>query len=114
DVVGRYSRVAFLPEGTIIILEALRSAIRKQPQGMIRGLRQYQTHHRLDGRWEVRLVLREEMPERLAEYLGETWSRILGEPCPAFTLKCVDEIERPPGGKFQDFTSEFMPPRRGG
>ena len=27
DVVGRYSRVAFLPEGTIIILEALRAAI---------------------------------------------------------------------------------------
>jgi phenylacetate-CoA ligase len=112
DVVGRYSRVAFLPEGTVIILEALRSAIRKQPSGMIRGLRQYQTHHRLDGSWEVRLVLREEMPERLAEYLGETWSRILGAPHPPFTVKRVDAIERPPGGKFQDFTSEFFPPRR--
>jgi len=112
DVVGRYSRVAFLPDGTIIILEALRTAIRKQPRGMIRGLRQYQTHHRLDGSWEVRLVLREEMPERLADYLGETWSRILGAPCPPFTVKSVDAIERPPGGKFQDFTSEFFPPRR--
>ena len=112
DVVGRYSRVAFLPEGTVIVLEALRTAIRKQPTGMIRGLRQYQTHHRRDGSWEVRLVLREEMPERLADYLGETWSRILGAPHPPFTVTRVEAIERPPGGKFQDFTSEFFPPRR--
>ena len=27
-------------------------------------------------------------------------------------LRSVEAIERPPGGKFQDFTSEFFPQRR--
>lgn len=112
DVVGRYSRVAYLPEGTVIIVEALRAAIRKVPSDLVRNLQQFQLHQRLDRSLEVRLVLRSQIPSDLKEHLSKAWTEVLGAPHPPFTLKCVDEIERPPGDKFQLFTSDFMPVRR--
>jgi phenylacetate-CoA ligase len=112
DVVGRYSRVAFLPPRTVVIVEALRAAIIGMSATLLCGLRQFQMHQCRDNSFEVRLVLRSQVPQGLAEYLSAAWSKALGAPHPPFLLKCVDAIERPPGGKFQVFTSDFMPVRR--
>ncbi len=63
DISGRYSRVAFLPPGTLGAVEALRMAILELPAALVRDLRQFQIHQSRDNSFEVRLVMRTRVPE---------------------------------------------------
>lgn len=110
EIVGRYSRIAFLPEGTLPKVGTLRSALESVPAELAANLRQFQVHQYRDGRFELRLVTAGPMSEAFGGFLLEKWqSSFAGDPAP-LDIVFVDHIERAPGGKFQDFTSEFMPP----
>lgn len=108
ELFGRYSRIAFLPEGTLPLVGALRAALEELPAGAVRGLRQFQVHQFRDGSFELRLLTAGPLPPGLAESLAAAWRAAGGEPFPLRVVR-VESIARSPGGKFQDFTSEFVP-----
>ncbi len=107
DVVGRYSRIAFLPPGTLERIGALRSAIEDMPAEAAHGLRQIQVHQYRDGRFELRVVGK--TGSTFADAVRKAWP-----PGAQLTAIEVTEIPRPSGGKFQVFTSDFMPAFVGG
>ena len=58
-----------------------------------------------------RLVAVSRLPAGFSEYIMRAW--LAEEQARGLELRIrqVEEIPRPPGGKFQDFTSDFFPPR---
>jgi phenylacetate-CoA ligase len=108
DLVGRYSRIAYLPEGTLALVGALRTSLEEMPAADVHGLRQFQIHQFRDRSFEMRLLMAGALPARLGEALQQAW-RVCGGGQFPLRIVQVAAIERSPGGKFQDFTSDFMP-----
>jgi phenylacetate-CoA ligase len=108
---GRYRRRAFLPPGTWTRWTGLQRVLSDLPQELSRPLRQYQLHQFRDGRFELRLVIADALPDAFVERVQAAWRAIADPPHPALHLRVVETIEKPPGGKFQNFTSELMPAR---
>jgi phenylacetate-CoA ligase len=109
DVVGRYSRIAYLPEGTLGLVGAFRGAIESLPPELVRALRQFQIHQHRDGSFELRLVASAPLPADVTERLRAAWQRLSVRPEQVLAIRQVQQIARSPGGKFQVFTSDFMP-----
>lgn len=109
EIVGRYSRMAFLPDGSWRLAEKLRAAIEEAPLKFVRDLRQFQIHQYRDNGFELRLVSRAPIGDAFAQRLQRAWSAAAPRPDQTLTIKQVDAIARSPGGKFQAFTSDFMP-----
>ena len=107
DVVGRYSRIAYLPDGSLGLVGALRTAIEDMPVELVRDVRQFQIHQYRDDSFEVRLVSRAPVAEKFGQRLRNAWA--IAAPGRSLAIKQVDEIPRSAGGKFQAFTSDFMP-----
>lgn len=108
-IVGRYSRIAYLPEGTLGHVGALREALETMPQELVRNLRQFQVHQYRNGHFEMRLCTVGALPEALTERLHQAWRDSVGDKSWTLELIEVAEIARPPSGKYQDFTSDFVP-----
>lgn len=108
DLVGRYSRIAYLPEGTLAHVGALREALEAVPPPLARNLRQFQVHQHRDCSVELRLLTAGELPDEFTARIRAAWSAATGDTWP-LAIRCVDTIARGPGGKYQDFTSDFMP-----
>ena len=113
DIVGRYSRIAFLPEGTLGWVGELRKAIEETPIELVRDLRQFQIHQYRDNSFELRLLSRGPIAEAFEKRLQAAWSAAapLDQ---SLVIKSVEAIARAPGGKFQVFTSDFMPSPKDG
>ena len=109
EVAGRYSRIVFLPEGTLGYVGAVREALEKMPAQLARGLRQFQVHQFRDDTFELRLLAAEPLPGEFADRIREAWKAAVGEKGAPLRIVEVDHIARSPGGKFQDFTSDFVP-----
>lgn len=109
DIVGRYSRISYLPFGTLEHVEMLREELQAAPLEMVRNLRQFQVHQYRDGRFEMRLCTVGPLPEVLLSRLRQAWQNSIGEEDLTLELIEVDRIERPPSGKYQDFTSDYFP-----
>jgi phenylacetate-CoA ligase len=110
EIIGRYSRFAFLPERSFTMLEAVRATILKMPPAQIHDLRQFQLHQFRDGRFELRLLARAPLPDTFAEQVNAAWAKAVRSSEQVLSLRYVDSIERAPGGKYQVFTSDFVPP----
>lgn len=109
---GRYRRRAYLPSDTWPRWERLARVFEELPTDMHHGVQRYQLHQYRDGSFELRMVLRGELPAVLTERIETSWREaggIVGSERP-LALRVVDDIPRPRGGKFQNFTSDFMPP----
>jgi phenylacetate-CoA ligase len=104
---GRYSRIAQLPEGTAPLVRTFREKVSHLPVAALVGLRQFQLHQSRDMSFELRLVTAGEPPARLLAVLAEAWRDSGGTRFP-FRIVQVESIPLPSGGKFQDFTSDFM------
>jgi phenylacetate-CoA ligase len=104
---GRYSRIAQLPEGTAPLVRTFREKVSHLPVAALVGLRQFQLHQSRDMSFELRLVTAGEPPARLLAVLAEAWRDSGGARFP-FRIAQVESIPLPSGGKFQDFTSDFM------
>ena len=114
DIVGRYSRIAFLPKGTLTEASTLRDAIERMPADLVRDLREFQIHQYTDRRMELRLVSRSPLPEAFFERLRAVWAKESGPAGSELSFRSVSEIPRSPGGKSEVFTSDFVPPRDSG
>jgi phenylacetate-CoA ligase len=108
EIAGRYSRIAWLPEGTLGRVATLRAALETMPPETARNLRQFQVHQFRDGRYALRLVAAGPLPEAFAARVRREWVAAGGAEG-ALDIVLVGEIPRAPGGKFQDFTSDFVP-----
>ncbi len=108
-IVGRYSRIAYLPEGTLGYVGALRDALENMPLALARDLRQFQVHQFRDGRFELRLRAVAPLPPQFGERLAAAWQAATGGRDLPLSIVEVDSIARPPSGKYQDFTSDFVP-----
>ena len=109
EVVGRYSRIAFLPEGTLGLVGALNSAIEEMPAEHARGLRQVQVHQYRDDRFELRVAATGPLPPAFAQAVHAAWAQAGAAEKHPLAIVALAEIPRPPGGKFQVFTSDYMP-----
>jgi phenylacetate-CoA ligase len=110
NLVGRYSRIAFLPPGTLGLVGTIRDALENMPQDLSVSLRQFQLHQYRGGDFELRLVAVKALPAEFMERLNRAWKAAVGPHSIHLRILEVGQIARSPGGKFQDFTSDFVPP----
>lgn len=108
-LVGRYSRIAYLPEGTLGHVGAVREALEDMPAGLARDLRQFQLHQYRDGRFELRLRALAPLPAAFKERIAAAWRAATEGSDLPLDIREVAEIARPASGKYQDFTSDFVP-----
>ncbi len=109
EIVGRYSRIAFLPEGTLGLVDILRSAVEVMPHELACDLRQFQIHQFRNRGFELRLATRAPLPANFASRVRDAWEANAAARTLPLAIIEVEEIARAPGGKFQVFTSDFMP-----
>jgi phenylacetate-CoA ligase len=107
-IIGRYRRLAALPEGAYALFNVLKRSLVTMPPDLARPLRQYQIHHFRDGSYELRLVMAAPLEPDFKSKILEDWKSSGTGTRPALTIRQVDEIPRAAGSKFQDFTSDFM------
>jgi phenylacetate-CoA ligase len=113
EVKGRYSRIAFLPENTLRYVGAIRQALEEMAPEISANLRLFQIHQFRDQSFELRLVAPGGLPPGFAARINTAWrAELAGVDFPLRLLE-IDHISRGPGGKFQDFTSDFFPPPDG-
>lgn len=113
EIVGRYGRIAYLPPGSIFPVIAIREAIETMPAAIMKGLREFQIHQFTDKNMELRLLARNPLSEAFYAYMRDVWAKAVGPGGPELSFRNVDEIPKPPGGKAEVFTSDFMPARDG-
>jgi phenylacetate-CoA ligase len=106
SIAGRYRRYTSLPEGTRPRVDAIETAIHSMPLHLLTNLRRYQVYQYCDNTFELRLRLAASMPEEFAERVRLAWKQAASMPLP-LTIVEMDEIPAGPGGKVQDFDSEF-------
>jgi phenylacetate-CoA ligase len=111
DIVGRYSRIAFLPPQTMARVAAIRETIENMPIELALDLREFQIHQFADHRMELRFVARSALPDAFFEQLRAEWAKVTDQGHPALAMRRVDAIPRSPGGKTEVFTSDFLPAR---
>ena len=114
EIIGRYRRSALLPPGTqaywIMLLELVHQHF---PKDLTRCLRKYQLHQFRDDRFELRMTVAGDGVEALISAIHAAWQAHGGPQAKRLTIRVVDDIPRPRGGKFQNFTSDFVPPQPG-
>jgi len=106
---GRYSRIAYLPEGTLACVATIRKAIDNMPDDIAVNFRQYQLHQFRDNSFEMRLVTAGELNSAFYDYIQRSWQQLADSNSNILLITHVNEIPRTPGGKNQDFTSDHMP-----
>ncbi len=109
NLIGRYRRYISLPEGSYQLFLALRTAINDLPGDAIRDLRQFQVHQYRDGRFELRVVAAAPLPRAFHDGVRAAWDQAVDDRPETLSVVEVEEIPRGAGGKFQDFTSDYMP-----
>ncbi len=107
-IVGRYSRIAYLPPGSMEKAAVLREALAALPAEVIAGLRRFQVHQADEQRFELRLQAVAPVAPAFRAAVEAAWQRAGHDPA-ALAILEVSEIPRLPNGKFQDFTSVFFP-----
>ena len=111
EIVGRYSRIAYLPSGTMGPVLALRETIESMPMEIMQSLREFQIHQYADKRMELRLVAKSPLPEAFFARIRDEWAKATVGSKLELSFRSVSEIPKPPGGKSEVFTSDFMPAR---
>jgi phenylacetate-coenzyme A ligase PaaK-like adenylate-forming protein len=109
DIAGRYSRIAFLPDGTLGYVGAIRDALEKMPRELAQNLRKFQVHQFKDSRFELYLETEGKLPEEFSSRINQVWQQAVDSLNLSLKIIEVDDIARSPGGKFLDFTSDYFP-----
>ena len=109
EVQGRYSRIAFLPDGTLAMVGAVRSALEHMPSSLARPLRKFQLHQNEANRFVLRLAVASPLDPEFAKRIQTAWREAASACDWPLKIVEVDDIRLGPGGKFQDFTSDHMP-----
>lgn len=108
-VFGRYRPMHHAPEGTAGRVNLIQRTIEELPLDALTGLREYQLHQYRDESFELRLVIQDEGDNRLEEAVHKAWDTQKDNPPPLRIVR-VGQVSASPGGKQQEFTSDFFPP----
>ena len=108
DLSGRIRRYAVLPPGSRRRFNLIAKALDKMPQTLLRNLRRYQVHQYRDGRFELRIVSLEPMPDDFEKFVTEAWASGTDEDQGPLRIVRVDDIAVGPGGKRLDHSSDFF------
>ncbi|NNM00135.1 MAG: phenylacetate--CoA ligase family protein [Gammaproteobacteria bacterium] len=108
QIIGRYSRIAYLPAGSMENAAVLREALAALPADVITGLRRFQIHQASEQLFELRLQAVAPVSAAFRDAIAQAWHDA-GLAAEQLEILEVDEIPRLPNGKFQDFTSVFFP-----
>lgn len=109
EVLGRYSRIAYLPEGTLAKVAVLREALAKCPDDIGRSILKFQIHQESELRFHLRLKLRGDCLHELSSYFKGVWLRSSEIKREVLDVVQVGDLKPGLNGKFQDFTSVFFP-----
>lgn len=109
EIIGRYRRTAFLPEGTLQRRAVLSEALATLPAGLSRPVRKYQLHQYRDQGFEFRVVAARPLDNAFKQWILAAWQEQEDAASVPLVIVQVDDIKPGPGGKFQDFTSDFIP-----
>lgn len=107
NLLGRYRRHRAMPEGAFALFLALHGAVGEMPDSLIRNMRQFQVHQYRDGRIEMRLETVSPLPAAFYDRIHAAWAEVIGERSETLVTVELDEIPRPPNGKFDSFTSDY-------
>ena len=110
EIQGRYRRMAFLPTGVWNHWIAIQRTLNEMPLALMGTLRQYQAHHRQDGSFLLRLACTGPLAPEFHDRLRAAWSQANQEVVFTLEVNELKEIPKPPGIKFQNFTSDLIPP----
>jgi phenylacetate-CoA ligase len=108
EVAGRYSRIAYLPQGTLGRVGVLREALSSCPDEAIRPLRKYQIQQLEDQSYRLCVLSEGDVSGAFSKHILQCWVA-QGAKTPSLQIVRVHELEAGPSGKFQDFISHFMP-----
>lgn len=108
-ILGRYSRIAYLPEGTLGIVGAVREAIESSPESVIGPLREFQLQQFRSRHFELRIFSTQPLDSSFEHAVLAAYREKAGAEDGKLTIVNVEQIKRAPGGKFRDFVSEFEP-----
>lgn len=108
-ILGRYSRIAFLPEGTLTVAAAVREAIEALPETLIGPLREFQLQQFRTRDFELRVLSTKPLDSRFDTAVHAAYNQAMGTNDGKLSIVNVENIERAKGGKFRDFISEFEP-----
>jgi len=109
NIVGRYSRIAYLTAGTLTLVSILRDKVDSLDASVLSGFRLFQIHQSRDGNFEMRIVSDDPISQRLVQALAHAWKETPLSKGISLRIVRVENLVRSPGGKFQVFTSDFMP-----
>ena len=107
-VIGRYRPMRHAPAGTPGRVNLIADTVDQLPLEVLRDLREYHLHQFKDDSFELRLVTVGEPEEQLVSTLHEAWDAANDQSTPLRILR-VEKISVAPGGKQQEFTSDFFP-----
>jgi phenylacetate-CoA ligase len=108
-VVGRYSRIAWLPEGTLAQVGILHAAVESVPDEMAKNLRKFQIYqYRGEGGFLLQLACSGDLPIGFKQHVQRQWEQSGNVDVP-LELAVVDNIPRGSGGKHQAFDSAYYP-----
>lgn len=110
-ITGRYRRIAALPPGTWDYWRVVQKALIEMPPELARPLRQYQLHQFREGTFELRLATRSSLHPAFTERIRAAWQAAAptGAVPATLAIRELDTIAVKTGGKFRDFTSDFVP-----
>ena len=108
EVLGRYSRIAYLPEGTLTCVAVLREALAKCPDDIGRNILKFQIHQESKLEFQLKLKLRDGNSLELSSYFKGVWHRSPEIKNETLDVVSVDDLKAGANGKFQDFTSVFF------
>ncbi|MGN6514536.1 MAG: phenylacetate--CoA ligase family protein [Rhizomicrobium sp.] len=109
NIIGRYSRIAFLPDGTLAVAGLLREAIETAPPSVLDGVVLFQIHQRRDRNFELRVVSERPLAAAFFQRIESAWHSTPITRGIGIRVARVESLQRSRGGKFQVFTSDFMP-----
>jgi phenylacetate-CoA ligase len=107
-IVGRYRAMRHAPQGTSRRVNLVIDTIDALPLASLAGLRAYQLHQFTDDRFELRLETVGEPSPAIVDAVRRAWDAENDASHP-LTIIRVEQIPGGPGGKQQEFTSDFFP-----
>jgi phenylacetate-CoA ligase len=107
EIAGRYRRYALLPPNTRERVRTISDGLRSMPAEHALHLRRYQVHQYRDNRLELRVVAAQPLPDGFHDHVQRVWMESYGREAGPLPIVRVEHIPPSPGGKPQDFNSDF-------
>lgn len=109
EVVGRYSRIAYLPEGTLGQVAVIRDILSTLPVEQSSCLRRFQIHQDDSKNLELRLTAIKKIDPMFIRQITHRWHKLKPINAANFKVIQVEQLIAEKNGKFHDFTSYFIP-----